>query len=286
MPNTFAAVSDYLSRAAGRAVPAAAPAVRPRLSSRYESAPESTIPVIEVEAGAAGPPRAAMPAEAAANPVQPRAGFMASPAPPAPGLPKLHETSAPPLLTEREFHHHSTTIRETRIEAAAASSAAPASTGPGSLLESSQWPMDRLVEVHFPANAAPALLESPARSGGSGIAASAAVSKAAGRSEHAPASAAQAAPASSPASLPPSAPRPAGTPLLELPRTAAPLPVVAMTPPAPDQRTVNITIGRLEIRGAGAAPPPPRAAAPSRGRGPLGLDEFLRGKSPHRRTHL
>ena len=52
-------------------------------------------------------------------------------------------------------------------------------------------------------------------------------------------------------------------------------------PPAPVTPTVNITIGRLEIRAATPAPERPRPQAPA-GRGPLPLDEYLRHRSSRR----
>jgi len=44
--------------------------------------------------------------------------------------------------------------------------------------------------------------------------------------------------------------------------------------PPPDAPSVNITIGRVEVRAVSAPAPKPRAEP--RGRQPLGLDEYLK----------
>jgi hypothetical protein len=68
-----------------------------------------------------------------------------------------------------------------------------------------------------------------------------------------------------------------------MPRAVLPPPAVAAPAPPAEQRTVNITIGRLEIRAA--TPAPPRARPPAAGpAGPQPLHEFLRDKAPRRRV--
>ena len=73
---------------------------------------------------------------------------------------------------------------------------------------------------------------------------------------------------------------PSPAPLLGAVRTELP-PDIRAPAAAPVPPTVNITIGRLEIRAATPAPERPRPQAPA-GRGPLPLDEFLRHRSSRR----
>ena len=269
-------MSNYLTRAAARAAPDNAAAVRPRLHSRYE--------------GPAAPAPAAVEWETPAQ----------EPAEHAPG---------PALLREREVHHHHHAVSPApEVNLPHGSAESHGSNEPPVTHVIHETHTTRMThETHLhpaPPAALPLLATTPVpvfpgprpAAGASGFVAAlpplspdhtppaAPVPPSIG---HRPSVIAQqsaafspapsAAPATSAIGHRPSSMSPATAPLLESPRAALPQPAFT-APAAPEQRTVNITIGRLEIRAATPAPDRPRAPR-STGRGPLALDDFLRGKS-------
>ena len=276
-------MSDYLSRIAERAGPAAAPAVRPRLASRYEGTAEPVPSVAssesEVEPGAP----ASRPRESAKSPahlpVQPLRTAV-SPTPPLP-----HRPTAPPPIVPAPtvpqgvlFHDPITREQETAPDRGDSGEKPPRAAAPP--------PVPLLVEriilrESLPAegHGKPKVMPVPP------VVARGAVEKTALPPPHAKQSPPTRRVKNGTVGTQPvrsiSSTRPA--PLLEPARRPLP-PVIlppAATPPAPP--SVNITIGRLEIRAAVPAAEHARRKPQTAGHGPLPLDEFLRGKSPRRR---
>lgn len=263
-------MSNYLTRTAARAAPDTAPAVRPRLQSRFEG------PATPAPAVVAWETPAPLPAAVAQG-----------------------ETSAPVLPREREVHHHHEVFRGRNEadgsikphghgthEAHTSHTDSPDPSLPAEppLLATTPVP---LALGPSPAASDPALAPStiahrlssnfpppPASPVASAIAHRA---LAITQQPTVFSPAAQAAPAPSPIGHRPSSILPATAPLLESPHSALPASTIA-APAAPEQRTVNITIGRLEIRAATPAAERPRTPRQA-GRSPLALDEFLSGKS-------
>jgi hypothetical protein len=286
MPHPAHTVSDYLSRAASRADASAAPAVRPRLQSRYESAPSAAPAELEAKNSAAAFPRRELapsgagvtsvsttglhaPARNKAFPDLPLTAPFASDVP---ALPRSSRDSIIGGSTDDS--------PRASLESGASSTAEPAGlTAPQIASGGTARSSPAEVIVRVPAedihNVSGAMGDSPPPHAAPLLRDSAVPAARRQTQTHS-------ATVHAPAAAPPSAAR---APLLELPRTAAPPLSVSVTLPAPEQRTVNITIGRLEIRAATPASPPPRAARPQ-SRGPLGLDEFLRSKSPRRGTQI
>ena len=270
-------MSDYLSRTAERAEPGAAPAIRPRLASRYESvresAPEMTM-ASEVEAPPAKPhhheavpasqapfPREVEQKESAPRPAGPHAS--------AP-LPVLQPVAAPG--SEWAASAEPIEVPQAMPASPHASAPAPSPQSAAPLL------VERVVWHEKPPTTAPSV-------------AKAAPPPAPGLDQVEPTELPEPIVIRQEVRIPgrtPAVPVPApaaqrSAPLLEparpaLPPTAAPAPVAP--PPAP---TVNVTIGRLEIRAAVPAPERSRPQPKAKEAGPLPLDEFLRGKSPRSR---
>gem|GEM_PF-4343822 len=259
------------------------PAVRPHLPSRYESAAAAAPSVEQVEVDVSATRRAGPELTESVAVVRSRAGFSELPAQvqPPPRTPAVSPAPLPvaETLVEHEVHHHAAFVSPKESRDSAPPRAPVIQATPAAPLAE---PL--LVERTIVVSPAPAAVDAGHPRESVKIAPAVPVPHVAVAGGDVPA------PATPPEILSqegtgvvrsPVLPAP---PLLELPRAEAHPPApVAPAVPVPEQRVVNITIGRLEIRAATPAQERSRAPQPP-GRSPLPLDDFLRGKSPRRRS--
>jgi hypothetical protein len=277
-------MSDYLSRTAERAEPAAAPAVRPRLASRFESAADPAPAAVSTESEVHPGVPASRPRESAEPPaplpVQPVQGAVF------PATPLPVRTASPPPISPAPPAAQGGVLHPAIARGQDPAPDRDDLPGETPSRATALPPAPLLVERIILREASPtAAHDTPKATPVPAVAAPGAVEETglplphAGPSPQAPRAEKEMAGTQPARSI--SSTRP--PPLLELARPALPplIPPPAAAQPAPP--SVNITIGRLEIRAATPATERTRAKPQTAGHGPLPLDEFLRGKSPRRR---